>query len=96
MTVVTRLHYSNAKKIDEKFFLRYVILLRFKGGFAEDENNILCTDFEFSTHQENLEVIDKNNIVHKGFFFGHYFNNMKDAIIDFKERCKKESIDEMI
>ena len=93
MTIVTRILIGNAKSIDNNEFYRYVILLRFKGVIAEDENNILMCDREFSTHQENLLKINNNKIVHHGFYSGHYFDNLADAIEDFRKRNKQDGIE---
>ena len=92
MTIVTRLEKSEAKRFSENEFYRYVILLRFKGVIAEDDNDIICTDYEFSTHQENLKELNKNIIIHNGFYHGHYFKNLKDAILDYNKRCSDQKI----
>lgn len=92
MTIVTRLEKSAAKRLSENEFFRFVILVRYKGIIAEDENDIICSDFEFSTHQENLLELNKNVVVHNGFYHGHYFNSLKNAIKDYDKRCLSENI----
>lgn len=86
MTIVTRLLISDVKHFSEKDLFRFVLILRFEGVIAEDEHNIIITDHVFSVHQENLKIMDDKTIVHNGFYFGHYFNNLHDAIADYYER----------
>lgn len=73
--------------------VEFLMRARLPSNEGAMEAEIVLRDFgesrphRYVTHQHNIQYGE-----HEGFYWGHYFSDLKEAQQDFIERCNRKGI----